>query len=248
MMDFGGRTEAFRALVGSHNYNLNTETSDKDYKVFVLPTFDDLYFNNQFSKSYVGESEDHDCHDIRKCSSLWYKANVNFLEVLFSDEIIINPELNERSKELISEIFDMKHDIARMHLSYLYDACIGMCHNKLKIMVKGTEGTKDLVEKYGFDTKCGMHALRIMIFLERFCKSDFNDFKGSIKFNEGEARDRFLSIKDGKITKEELEVLADYSICKADELLKPKYKLHPINTEANEKLINIIKELVKINL
>ena len=36
-MDFGGRTVAFKSLVGSHNYNLNTPESDKDYKVFVLP-------------------------------------------------------------------------------------------------------------------------------------------------------------------------------------------------------------------
>ena len=35
-MDFGGRTVLFQSLVGSHNYNLNTETSDKDYKIFLL--------------------------------------------------------------------------------------------------------------------------------------------------------------------------------------------------------------------
>ena len=44
-MELGNRKFAFKSLVGSHNYNLNIETSDKDYKVFVFPTFDDLYFN-----------------------------------------------------------------------------------------------------------------------------------------------------------------------------------------------------------
>lgn len=73
--------EIFRALVGSHNYNLNTETSDYDYKVFVAPTFDDLYFNKQYSKSIIGEEQDLDIHDVRKVSNLWWKANVNFLEV-----------------------------------------------------------------------------------------------------------------------------------------------------------------------
>ena len=47
-MDFGGRNVAFKALVGSHNYNLNTSDSDKDYKLFVIPTLDDLYFNKSF--------------------------------------------------------------------------------------------------------------------------------------------------------------------------------------------------------
>ena len=32
-------------LVGSHNYNLNTEESDKDWKVFLYPSFDNLYNN-----------------------------------------------------------------------------------------------------------------------------------------------------------------------------------------------------------
>ena len=82
-MDLGGRKELFRALVGSHNYN-NTPESDKDYKIFIAPTFDDLYFNKQFSNSIIGETEDYDIHDIRKVSHLWWKANVNFIEVLFS--------------------------------------------------------------------------------------------------------------------------------------------------------------------
>jgi len=37
-------------LVGSHNYNLNNENSDKDYKIFVCPTFEDLYYNKKLSK------------------------------------------------------------------------------------------------------------------------------------------------------------------------------------------------------
>ena len=59
-MELGNRKFAFKSLVGSHNYNLNIETSDKDYKVFVFPTFDDLYFNKSYSKSCIGETEDYD--------------------------------------------------------------------------------------------------------------------------------------------------------------------------------------------
>lgn len=40
-----------KAIVGSHNYNLNTDTSDKDYKYFVLPTFDELYCGKFFSRA-----------------------------------------------------------------------------------------------------------------------------------------------------------------------------------------------------
>lgn len=40
--------------------------SDKDYKVFVAINIWWLIFDNQFSKSYIGETEDFDVHDIRK--------------------------------------------------------------------------------------------------------------------------------------------------------------------------------------
>ena len=47
------RETVFKALVGSHNYNLADKNSDKDYKVFVLPTFEDLYNGVQYSKQTV---------------------------------------------------------------------------------------------------------------------------------------------------------------------------------------------------
>lgn len=150
-MDFGGRKEMFRALVGSHNYNLNTETSDKDYKVFVTPSFDDLYFNKQFSKSYIGETEDFDCHDVRKVSNLWWKANVNFLEVLFSKELQLSPYLSKSSSYLIRSIFKNRDKIVKMNLPYLYNACIGMHLTKKKQIDKETKGTQYLVDKYGFN-------------------------------------------------------------------------------------------------
>ena len=40
---------AVRALVGSHNYNLNDESSDRDYKVFVFPNFGDLYKGKRYT-------------------------------------------------------------------------------------------------------------------------------------------------------------------------------------------------------
>ena len=104
------RKEAFKALVGSHNYNLNTQTSDKDYKVFVLPTFDDLFSGRQFSKATTGEI-DIEYHDIRKLSNLLWKSNINFLEVLFSEELEINTSLTKDSKDKIEEIINLKDQI-----------------------------------------------------------------------------------------------------------------------------------------
>ena len=83
---FGGRQVVLKALTGSHNYNLNTPDSDKDYKFFVTPTFDDLYSGNRFSNGKQSDEMDYTVHDIRQLSHLLWKSNPNFIEVLFSQE------------------------------------------------------------------------------------------------------------------------------------------------------------------
>lgn len=249
VMDLGGRTEIFRALVGSHNYNLNDKTSDKDYKVFVAPTFDDLYHNKQFSKSYIGETVDLDVHDIRKVSSLWWKANVNFLEVLYSNEIIINPVLPITITSPLNEIFKYKKDIVKMNLPYLYNACIGMHLTKKKQIDKGTQSTQQLVDKYGYDTKQSLHALRILEFLKRFAKSDFEDFKYAIKYNNYDLhRNRLLGIKNGRFAKEEFLELVDEELKDVEDNYKHLYYKQEVDYEMLDLLNDIVKEIVKASL
>lgn len=244
-MDLGGRTEIFRALVGSHNYNLNDKTSDKDYKVFVAPTFDDLYYNKQFSKSYIGETEDLDIHDIRKCSNLWWKANVNFLEVLYSNEIIINPKLSRYTKGKIQDIFSIKEDIVKMNLPYLYNACIGMHLTKKKQIDKGTQSTQQLVDKYGYDTKQALHAIRILEFLMRFADNGFKDFKSAIRYEDYDLyKTRLISIKNGKFSKELFEQLVDGMFCEVEGKYKYIYYNQNVNQHTKNYLDKIIKAIV----
>lgn len=146
------RTEVFRSLVGSHNYNLNTEGSDKDYKVFILPTFDDLYFNRSYSKSIIGADMDLDIHDLRKATDLWFKANINFLEVLYSSDIELkHNNLSIASHHDMLELISRRDEIARMNLPFLYSACIGMHKQKRHSVLKGTESTQVLVDQFGYD-------------------------------------------------------------------------------------------------
>jgi len=248
-VDFGGRKEIFRALVGSHNYNLNTETSDKDYKIFIAPTFDDLYFNNQFSKSYIGQTEDFDCHDIRKTSSLWWKSNVNFLEVLFTQESYINENLKADTKNNLNEILKNKKEIAKMNLPYLYDACIGMHITKKKQIDKGTEGTQYLVDKYGYDTKQALHSWRILDFLRRFADTGFNNFKKAIWYEEEDNKRNFLlHLKDGKFTRTEYFEIVEHTLLNVETEFKEIYKSQKPNKKTNQFLLKMVKEIVKNEL
>lgn len=79
--------EVGRALYGSNNYGLAGPDSDKDYKVFLCPDFEDLYNchtadKNDLPKGY--DPEHYSVLDVRKFASLVANGNFNALEYLFS--------------------------------------------------------------------------------------------------------------------------------------------------------------------
>lgn len=228
------RNLCFKALVGSHNYNLNTARSDKDYKIFFYPNFEDLYQGGQFSKAIVGVEEDVEYHDIRKLSSLLYKSNVNFMEVLFSEEYEVYDH------ELFEEIIILREDIARMNLPYLYDACMGMCQQKSKEFYRDSE--KETLEK---TCKHAMSAYRILDFLERYQDNSFRSFKKAIYYDFADiTRGQLLDIRKGNYTFTQLQVMLADKETKVKQL-ENEYKSYEINNLLKSKIEQIIKDNVR---
>ena len=238
------RETVFKALVGSHNYNLADKNSDKDYKVFVLPTFEDLYNGVQYSKQTVGVEEDLDIHDIRKIVNLFYKSNINFIEVLFSNEVDVGKSLKPSQKKLVNEIFSLRDEIVKMNLPYLYNACGGMYYNKMKLMYKGTEGTQHLVDEYGYDTKQAQHAYRVINFIERFESLGFKDFKRAIAYDFTD-RNFMMEIKRGFFTPDEFSNFITFYHDAKFKQLKEKYHSFSPNEELKEHLSELVVKIVK---
>lgn len=224
----------FKALVGSHNYNLHTPQSDKDYKIFFYPNFDDLYQGGQYSKALVSAEEDVEYHDIRKLPNLLYKSNVNFMEVLFSEEYEVYDE------ELFTKIICLRDEIAKMNIPYLYDACVGMFIQKMK------EYERD--KKLNIEAKTCKHAMssyRILDFLERYHEISFSSFKQSIQYDDHDSkRSLLLDIRNGKYKFAQLEEMIKEKETKIKALEKV-YKTFNSNTQLKEKIEQIIKDSVK---
>ena len=80
-------------LYGSQNYGLATAASDVDTKCILLPTFEDMCRQEQWTSVELHVDEEHcECKDIRKMVQMWQKMNMNFLEILFTDNYYINPK------------------------------------------------------------------------------------------------------------------------------------------------------------
>jgi hypothetical protein len=232
------RRKVFQALVGSHNYNLNREESDKDWKLFVLPTFEDLYKGKMYSNATVSQREDVDVHDIRKMSDLFFKSNINFVESLFSQEYIHFTGVN------VTFLHDNRDRIARMNLPYLFKACIGMHFNKLRDIDKGTEGTQHLVERHGYDTKNALHSYRVLDFLHRFHGNGFTDFKQAIWY-EDEERPWLWDIKDGAYARDHFVDMVTSFREETQSKLAESYASQPVDEEMKEQLDEWIMLMVR---
>lgn len=119
-------------LIGSQNYNLNTEVSDVDTFSFVLPSLEDLALAKD-PASGEWEVEDGKCmyKDIRLALNLLKKTSPNSVECFVSKMRVYNP----RYKHILNEYLDDPRKLSYMiHCNYthmLY-AMAGMAHQLTK--------------------------------------------------------------------------------------------------------------------
>jgi len=230
MIEFEGRPVVLSALVGSWAYNLNTPESDRDFKHFVVPTFADLYHGKMFATAHTSDTLDYDVHDIRKLGELLWKSNLNYLVVLFSREKIYHP--------MLQWLFDNADDIAKMNLPYLYNAAMGMHHEKMKALLKGTGTTQALVDKFGYDTKQACHAFRCLVVLLNI--SYGQSIREAI-WMESVVRDMLLDIKAGEWSLESfLELVRVWK-----EFNLPNVKAFFKDTKPNEDTRKMVEENIE---
>lgn len=238
------RERLIYAVVGSQNYNLATESSDTDVKIFVMPTFEDLYNGTEYKDRYedIETNTNGSIHCIRKISEVFWKANINFIELLYSIDLYYN-SFNKH----LAFIFSLKHEIVKMNLPYLYNSCYGNYHSGLKGISKGTENTRHLIDTFGFDTKAAMKTYKALDFLIRFAETNFNDFSSAVRY-DNEERKLLLSIKNGEHSEEHVRnvLIADKLI--QVQKLESKYLGKEPNVELNENIKRVVKNMVSEKL
>lgn len=244
--DFTARALVFKALAGSHNYNLNNEKSDKDYKLFVFPTFDDIYNKTEYNLNQTSTKEDYTVHDIRKLPELLWKGNLNFIEMLYSTEYQLPPH-NENNWGPAIRIFDFmkehKNDLATMNLPELYNSALGMGKKKQKEMFKNSPARKISFENFGYDPKNACHAIRCLDFLVRLYENNLN-VESAFRYKNAEPEKQLLiNVKSGQYSAETCNALI---FMKRSQIMQFEkfYTSYP----KNEKLYEEFKQLVKNNI
>ena len=149
-----GHEIIFLAHQGSYNYNLDYEKSDIDSKAVVLPSFED----------FVHGKSPFDTKDVRKMCEMWQKENISYIELLYSDFIIINPEY----KDLVDELIKHRDDIVNINPDQFLRCIVGMSKEKVKALCHPYPNLIEKINKYGFDGKQLSHCLRLNEFIARY--------------------------------------------------------------------------------
>jgi uncharacterized protein len=237
-LDFGNHPIAIKALVGSWASNLQTPASDKDWKYFVTPTFDDLYSGKMFSQAEVSNTLDYDCHDIRKLGELVWKANINFIITLFSPVYECNP--------MLQWVFDNADRYATMNLPAFYNSTINMHVEKMKKLLEPTGNTQILVDKFGYDTKQATHALRCLYILNRIANHGMS-VRQAFWF-EGKDRNVLLGVKAGNQSLDEFREYIGLYRSMHDNSIRNWFFQQTANEELSVELNSGIKQFIRINL
>lgn len=98
-------------LYGSQNYQIDTEDSDVDVQVIYVPSLREVFANKSpKSEERILPSGSHIViKDIRLMIDMWKKANINFVEILFTNYHLINPMY----KEFFIQLEEKREEIAR---------------------------------------------------------------------------------------------------------------------------------------
>ena len=229
---FDNRSVCLKGLFGSHNYNLNTENSDKDYKYFVVPNFDDLYDHNIYSHHFISNDLDFTVHDIRKLPKLLWNGTPDFIELLYSCEI-------EGFDNLTNFLKENRKGLSALNFKAMYYCFRSRANDKSKAMLEDSPAKHNSIKEYGFDVKNACHSVRLYNFLERMARYNMN-VKKSLWYENGSERDLLLNIKLGHFTLEEVQ-----DIIKKKEKTCLKLKEVFVEQRENGELLSELEELVR---
>ena len=170
-------------LQGSQNYGLDEYSdeymSDIDTKAIVLPPLDDfIAASPPISTVIIMDNNEHaEVKDIRVMFEMFKKANISYIELLFTDFKIINPEW----AEFIEPLFANRELISNYNRNQFLRCIAGMAKEKRKALCHPYPNLIEKIEKYGYDGKQLHHCVRLYNFIMRFINGESLDTCYKIK-------------------------------------------------------------------
>ena len=196
------------AEIGSHSHGTYVPSTDPDsiddtdYMGFVIPPVDKLLGMYKF-EHWVWQHEELDVviYSLEKAMRLLLKGNPNIVGMLW---------LRNESYLRISDHGQHLMELREQFLSQrMYHSFIGYAHGQFDNMTSGAfrgymgEKRKQLVERFGYDTKNASHLIRLLTMGIELTKGE-----GLNVYRTNDA-DMLMDIKKGKYTLDEIKSMAE---------------------------------------
>lgn len=236
-------------LQGSQNYNLDEYSeeymSDIDTKAIVVPGLRSLTYGKTYSEVIELENKEHiEVKDLKTIIAQWEKQNTSYIELLFTDFKLINPEYENAFKEL----YELREDIARLHPARHALALMGGAHNKFKAMLNPTPDKQEVFDKFGYNPKelCGL--IRYHDELVKYING-YESYKDCLVADEKQTEYLMRVKKGSKYSLEEAKTIGE-SIDKSTKELTDSYTqvAEPYNKLCSEELYLILENTIRETL
>lgn len=189
----------YKSVAGSISYGTNIESSDLDIRGIFIPHRKFLVGLNHVDEFKDKAVDDIEYFSIQKFLSLALEGNPNVVEQLFvkDDHVLYQNEFGAELREMRQE-FLTKNAYGR------FGAYAFAQMKRLNSKNNGTHhgSHKDLIEKYGYDTKHAMHLVRLFqMGIQILSDRELDTFRPN--------HEELLSIRQGMYTLEEIKQYAE---------------------------------------
>ena len=242
-------------LQGSQNYGLDEYSdeymSDIDTKAIVLPPLDDfIAASPPVSTVIIMDNNEHaEVKDIRVMFEMFKKANISYIELLFTDFKIINPEW----AEFIEPLFANRELISKYNRNQFLRCIAGMAKEKRKALCHPYPNLIEKIEKYGYDGKQLHHCVRLYNFIKRFIYGESLDTCYKIKepmqhtvlMNYKKQKDAY----GGELSKEHAIEICDYYVAEIGKIKDAALTEKEVLDKDAEKLLSrILLRIIKAKM
>ena len=242
-------------LQGSQNYGLDEYSdeymSDIDTKAIVLPPLDDfIAASPPVSTVIIMDNNEHaEVKDIRTMFEMFKKENISYIELLFTDFKIINPEW----AEFIEPLFANRELISKYNRNQFLRCIAGMAKEKRKALCHPYPNLIEKIEKYGYDGKQLHHCVRLYNFIKRFIYGESLDICYKIKepmqhtilMNYKKQKDAY----GGELSKEHAIEICDYYVAEIGKIKDAALTEKEVLDKDAEKLLSrILLRIIKAKM
>lgn len=215
-----GHTIFFIALYGSQNYGLATENSDIDCKAIVIPTTMNIIMQSEpvFCTIKAFDNELIEVMDVRHFFKKLTKQHPNYLEILYTDYMIVNEDYSD----IMDALLRNRDSIVQSNIFGTIGNIVGNINGYRGSLFHRKPSNEKDYDRCGYAPKDLMHMYRLLWFLNDFLAG--KPYKDCL-LNETNVK-WLLEVKAGEIPCSEVHEIAKGIDDRAMDIKKEYMKTH----------------------